>query len=174
MFTKLIMNNNNLRQFILLLVCIPLLAFARHKYYISFTKIEYASKSQSLQVIMQVFTDDLQNGLDRQFSISSSLDTHTELDNSDAFVELYLSDKFFITVNKKKLPIVYLGKKYEKDETKLFIEIENVPDINAIEIQNKVLMEVFDDQQNIVKLNINGKKKSFILTKKDDKDLLKF
>ena len=35
-------------------------------------------------------------------------------------------------------------------------------------------MDVFSEQQNIIKLNINNNKKSFILTSNDDKDLLKF
>ena len=150
------------------------MAFSLHKYYISFTKIEYSEKSASLQIIMRVFTDDLQNGLDTQFSIKSELDTDRELENSDAYIEQYLKDKFFVSVNQQRFPVSYLGKKYDRDETKLYIEIEEVSTIERIEIKNRVLMELFEDQQNIIKLHINGKKKSFILTEKDDKDLLKF
>ena len=151
-----------------------LMAFSVHKYYISFTKIDYVEKSSSLQIIMQVFTDDLQNGLDTQFSIKSELDTDRELAESDTYVEDYIKDKFFIYVNKQKMPLQYLGKKYDKDETKLYIEIEQIETIERIEVKNRMLMELFEDQQNIIKLKIKGKKKSFILTEKDDKDLLKF
>ncbi len=159
---------------VITLFCLPFMAFSVHKYYISFTKIEYSEKTSSLQIIVRVFTDDLQNGLDTQFSISSELDTDRELDNTDSFIERYLEDKFLIHVNKKNVPLVYLGKKYDKDETKLYIEIEQIAEIETIQVMNKMLMELFEEQQNIIKLNIKGKKKSFILTEKDDKDLLKF
>ena len=158
----------------LALLSLPLVAFSVHKYYISFTKIEYSEQAASLQIIMRVFTDDLQNGLDTQFSIKSELDTDRELDSSNNYIKGYIKDKFLIYVNDQKTVLNYLGKKYDKDETKLYIEIEQVPKINSIEVKNRMLMELFDDQQNIIKLNINGKKKSFILTGKDDKDLLKF
>lgn len=163
-----------IKKNIFLFLTVPLLSFAMHKYYVSFTKIEYSEKSNSLQVIMRVFTDDLQNGLDRQFSIKTELDTDKELQNTNQYISKYIEDKFLVSVNGKATITTYIGKKYDVDETKLYIEIENIAKIESIEIQNKILMELFEDQQNIIKLNINNKKKSFILTLKDDKDLLKF
>jgi hypothetical protein len=68
----------------------------------------------------------------------------------------------------------YLGKKYENDVVYLFAEIENISAIKSIEIKNRILMDAFSEQQNIIKLNINNNKKSFILTAKNDNDLLKF
>ena len=68
----------------------------------------------------------------------------------------------------------YLGKKYEHDVVYLFAEIENISVIKSIEIKNRILMDAFPEQQNIVKLNINNNKKSFILTTKNDNDMLKF
>ena len=159
---------------ILLLLAIPLLTFSAHKYYISFTKIDYAEKSRSLQIIMRVFTDDLQNGIDQQFSVKTELDTDRELQNSDDLISKYITEKFLVTVNGTTAKSNYIGKKYEEDETKIYLEIENIDKIKSIEVQNKVLMELFEDQQNIIKLTIDNKKKSFILTLKDDKDLLKF
>lgn len=163
-----------IKKHFFLFLAMPLLAFAIHKYYISFTKIEYSEKSKSLQIIMRVFTDDLQNGLDKQFAVKTELDTDKELQNSDEYISKYVEGKFLIKVNGKQTSSNYIGKKYDADETKIYIEIENISEIESIEVQNKVLMELFEDQLNIIKLNINNKKKSFILTLKDDKDLLKF
>ncbi|MDJ0645045.1 MAG: hypothetical protein QNJ57_03590 [Flavobacteriaceae bacterium] len=163
-----------LRKYVLFFIAIPLLAFSVHKYYISFTKITYAEKSEALQIIMRVFTDDLQNGLEKQFTINTALDTDKELETADEYISKYVADKFSVIVNGKKAQQTYIGKKYDADETKIYIEIENVAEIQSIEVQNKVLMELFEDQQNIIKLKINNKRKSFILTSKDDKDMLKF
>lgn len=123
---------------------------------------------------MRVFTDDLQNGIDKQFSIKTELDTEKEFQDSDNYISKYITDKFIVKVNGKQTSTSYIGKKYDADETKIYLEIENISDILSIEVQNKVLMELLEDQQNIIKLNIGNKKRSFILTSKHDKDLLKF
>ena len=68
----------------------------------------------------------------------------------------------------------YLGKKYETEVVYLFAEIEDIPSIQSIEIKNRILMNTYPEQQNIIKLDINNKKKSFILTADSDKDLLNF
>ena len=163
-----------IKRYCVLFLSVSLLAFSAHKYYISFTKIDYSEKNKALQITMRVFIDDLQNALDDQFRINTELDTKKEIADSDDYISKYISDKFMVKVNGQEIGYNYLGKKYDSDAVKLYIEIENIDQIESIEIQNRVLMELFSDQQNIIKLNINKKKKSFILTDNDDKDLLKF
>ncbi|MGB5362571.1 MAG: DUF6702 family protein, partial [Aureibaculum sp.] len=53
----------------------------------------------------------------------------------------------------------------------LYFEIENIQNLYSIGIQNNMLIEFFPEQKNIVKLNINKKKKSFILTSENDKEM---
>ncbi len=143
----------------ILFILMPLLAFGLHKYYISFTKIDYSEKSKSLQIIMRVFTDDLQNGLEKQFLIKTELDTDKEHPETNTYIEKYVTGKFIVKVNGEKTPTVYIGKKYDADETKLYLEIEEISSVKNIEVQNNVLMELFEDQQNIIKIKINNKKK---------------
>ncbi len=60
---------------------------------------------------------------------------------------------------------------------KLFLSIwkqTKIEAVNSIEVKNNILMEKFPNQKNIIKLNINGVKKTFLLTNKKYKDLLKF
>lgn len=151
-----------------------MLSFTLHKYYISLTKIDYVKESKSVQITMRIFIDDLESTLNKINNKTINLDTKSELEDTNIFIEKYLLKQFEVNINGTIRNYKYLGKKYENDVVFLFAEIENITVINSIEIRNRVLMDVFSEQQNIIKLNINNNKKSFILTSNDDKDLLKF
>lgn len=164
------------KKYILLLLIPITLSFGIHKYYISYTKIKYVSTSKSLQITIKVFIDDIENGINKQFNIDSRLNTDREINNTEDFITKYIKDKFFITVNNQKKNYTFLGKEYDtsNNEMIIYLEVDSISNVQFIEIKNKILMELFSDQQNIIKLNINGKKKSLIQTQEDDKYMLKF
>jgi len=164
---------HTIKKYTFLLLIIPLLSFTLHKYYLSLTKIDYVNESKSLQITMRIFIDDLESTLNKINNKSFELDTKTELEDSNIYIENYLFEQFKVSINGSISKYKYLGKKYENDVVYLFIEIKNISEIKSIEIKNRMLMETFPEQQNIIKLNINNKKKSFILTTKNDNDLLK-
>jgi hypothetical protein len=53
------------------------------------------------------------------------------------------------------------------------LEIIEIEDINSIEIQNTMLFEDLPEQENYIQLSIKNKKKTFILTTNNDKEMLK-
>ena len=158
--------------FIILLI--PLFAFTAHKYYISSTKIEYKKESKTIQITMRFFIDDLQETINRTYSESVELALPNETAKIDSFISNYISKKLEVIINSNKKTYSFLGKEYNNDEIYIYLEIENVEFINKIEVKNSMLMEIFPEQQNIIKLYLNDAKKTFLLTKQKDKDLLKF
>jgi len=163
-----------MRRYCFILLLLPLSAFQSHKYYLSLTKIDYIKESKSVQITARIFIDDLETALNKKYTKSFELATKEELKDVDSYISNYISSLFKVTINDKIIAFNYLGKKYETDVIYIFAEIEGVDEINSIAIQNRILVDEFNEQQNIIKLNINEKKKSFILTKESDKDLLKF
>ncbi len=158
--------------FILLLI--PLFAFTMHKYYLSTTKIEYKKESKTIQITMRFFIDDLQESINKTYNKDFELAIPNEPKEIDSLINNYVSKKLEVIINTNKKAYSFLGKEYNNDEIYLYLEIENVEFINSIEIKNSMLMEIFPEQQNIIKLYINDLKKTFLLTKQKDKDLLKF
>lgn len=143
-----------------------------HKYYISNTQIEYVKEKKSVQIITRLFTDDFENVLKERYDDNLIIDEDTEL--VDAYVERYLLEKFKIKIDGKEQKIAFIGKVVDVGIVKCYLEVEGVKSIDAFEITNQTLFDLFSEQQNIVKLNINKKKKSFILTKEKDKAMLNF
>lgn len=159
----------------LFLMVLPLMSFQKeHKYYSSVTQIEYVEKEKSLQIIARVFTDDLEKTLQQRYDKTLILGKNQESYYCDAYIKKYLLKKLKIKINSKEAKLVFIGKKYDSHEVKCFLEIENVIAIESIEVSNMVLFDLFEDQQNIVKTDINNKQKSFTLTQHRKKVLLEF
>ena len=77
-------------------------------------------------------------------------------------VENYLKENVSISVNGKEVSFKYLGKEAQLDATWCYLEIEKVGNVKKIEIENTLMLSEFDDQTNLVNLNIAGRKKSGI------------
>ena len=69
------------KKYFLLLLIIPLLSFSAHKYYLSLTQINYKEASKSVQIIINVFMDDIETALNKDHSIDLQLSTKKELKN---------------------------------------------------------------------------------------------
>ncbi len=162
------------KQKYLIFLFIPLFAFSVHKYYISLTKIDFIKDKNEVQVTMRIFIDDLQATLNTAYHTNIELALPDESKQIDSLINTYLLKKFILTINGNKKEYTYLGKEYEDDVVYLYLEAENITKITAIKVKNSMLMDEFESQKNIIKIHINNTKRTFLLTKKKDNDLLQF
>lgn len=164
-----------MKRFLLLFLIIPLLSFqGMHKFYVSVTDIEYNPETKSLQLISRIFIDDMENLLKTRYSKELYLTKNEEHPEADAYLKKYLSQKLKVEVNGKTHSLKYLGKKYENDILKLFIEIENVGIPEQVLVQNEILTDLFSDQKNVVHVEVDGVTKSLLLSRSNESGLLNF
>ena len=162
-------------KLLIILFVLPLFAFtAVHKYYISVTQINYIEESKAVQITSRIFIDDFESLLRERYDENITLAGDDELETANTYIEKYLTEKLEIIINSKKAKLSFIGKEYDVDIMKCYLEIEGVNSIESIEIKNKVLFDLYSDQQNIVKTKINSKQKSFILISQKDKAVLNF
>ncbi len=159
--------------FLLIAVVLPLCAFTAHKYYLSVTQADYDSKSQSLKMVTRVFYDDLQKVFQERYDKSIKVDASYDQKKLDGYIKRYFEQKFIVTVNGEERELNYLGHKDEIDYVVCFIEVENIKNLHSISIENTLLMDLFPEQKNVVHLNTGKSKKSFLLTRENDKAVLK-
>ncbi|AFL79994.1 hypothetical protein Aeqsu_0482 [Aequorivita sublithincola DSM 14238] len=162
------------RIFLFLLLIPMVSATPAHKFYVSITKIEYVKEKSSLQIITKIFIDDIEDALQQRFDPSISLDTKKETEAADEDLKKYILQKINIKVNGKPVQLNYIGKEYDTDMVVAYIEVKNVKDIKTIEIENKVLMDLFPEQQNIIHLKTPKNRRSLILDKDEPKGKLDF
>jgi len=161
-------------KYFILLLTIPLLAFSLHKYYISLCEIEYVEEQQSVQITLGMFINDIEFTLNKDSNTKLNIATKEETDSIDNYFKNYLNQHFKININNKLQTFNYIGKKYDDDIVRFYLEITNIKDIKSIEVSNTSLFRDFDNQQNLIKIHANNIHKTFYLTRKNDKGLLKF
>ncbi|MGA1226859.1 MAG: DUF6702 family protein [Tamlana sp.] len=162
-------------KFLLILFILPLFAFTSlHKYYISLTQINFIEEKQSLQITSRIFIDDLENLLRTRYDKNITLAGKDEPTIVNTYIEAYLKEKFTIKINNHEVNTNFVGKEYDGDIMRCYIEVEGVNNIKSIDISNQVLFDIFEDQQNIIKTFINSKHKSAILSQKKTHVVLNF
>ncbi|WP_428743034.1 DUF6702 family protein [Tenacibaculum sp.] len=163
-----------MKKVIIFLFAFTLLSFTIHKYYIALTEIQYREDTRSIQMIMNVFMDDIEVAINNDYNVDLQLDTKNELKNTDAYFFKYLKEHFKLTVNNKNVEYKFIGKEYDGNIVYFYLEIENISMPSSIQIENDILVKYFPDQQNLIKATIKNKRKSLFLSKKNDKGLLNF
>ena len=161
-------------KYIFLFLSLFCLSFSVHKYYVSVTEIKFAEQKRELQISMRFFIDDVEAVLNQRFDKEFYLATKKELNDADNYLKLYIDQKFQIKVNGQIISTNYLGKEYENDVVYFYLLADKISSVDVIEVTNTMLYEKFEDQENYIQLNINDQRNTFILTKRNDKEMLKY
>lgn len=163
-----------MKKIIVILFLLPLFSFTTHKYYIALTEIEYREDSKSLQMIMNVFMDDIELAINKEYNTNLQIATKNQHENIDEYFYNYLKEYFTISVNNREVTYKFIGKEYDGNIVYFYLEVENIAQPKSIEIENNILIKYFPDQQNLIKATVNHKRKSLFLSKDNDKGLLNF
>lgn len=134
-----------------------------HEYHMSITNIEYVADKQELQIMSRVFIDDLEKMLRARVNDDIILNYGRDESAIDQYLEKYINNKLKISLDEQDQKLSFLGKEYENDAVILYVKVSGVSQFNTCGITNKILFEVFDDQQNIVKIKTASKSRSFLL-----------
>ncbi len=176
-FEKKPLMSKNIRLGILVLIIPFIFSFTiAHKFYLSVTEVNYSEKDQSIQMLSRIFIDDLESVLEERYEKEFNLSTSEELKDANQYIERYLKSRIGLEINNKNLTFSFLGKEYDNDVVKCYLEVSNVDldTIKSIKITNTTFFEFFEEQQNIIHFKFEKHKKSFILIKGNDKGVLNF
>ena len=151
------------------------LAFLFHPIHVSVTEIEFDEKEKSLEIMMRVFADDLEDTM-RKHVNQPDLDIFSPPAGMtiDKMMAGYLTSHFKVSLDNKAQKASYLGHEREADTFVFYIEVTNVRKWNTIQIHNDILTEVFDDQSNLVHVTVKDEVKSLRLTRDTPADKITF
>ncbi|MCB0639923.1 MAG: hypothetical protein KDC54_25045 [Lewinella sp.] len=125
-----------------------------HDFHISRTKVEYVQPRQELQLTLHVFIDDLEEGLRRQGHDALHLGTEREAAEADRYIQAYVQQNLQLSLEGVRIQYQWLGKEVSEDLSAFYVYllVEEVPTPHRLLVRNSLLMEIYDDQQNIVQL----------------------
>lgn len=162
-------------RLLLLFALLPVLTAATaHKFYVSVSKIEYSEKDRSLQMISTLFADDMENTLKARYGDKVSLDPEKETELDQELLKKYILKKLTITVDGQERQLEYIGREYENDIVRVYVEVPEVEDPKEVEVEAQWLFELFDEQQNIIHMKKGDTRRSLVLEPENPKGVLNF
>lgn len=159
-------------MFYVLLILVQSLTYSseRHDFHLSKTDIHYKSEQQALQITVHSFIDDTEEALQPSMEEELKLMTNSEHEKADSLLAAYLSENIVIKIDGVEQACQYLGKEASDDIQGVYcyLEILNVSAFATLEVDNSILIDIFQDQKNIVNIKADNKPKAFhILTASD-------
>ncbi|MFZ8961588.1 MAG: DUF6702 family protein [Flavobacteriaceae bacterium] len=152
-----------MRSSLLLVFCtFFLLGSTTHKYYVSTTEIEYKIERNTIQITLQLFTDDAELML-QQKDPNVRLDPDFDAKKVDILLDSELSKALQLFADQSALELSFLGKEYKNDIVKCYLEVQLKDKIQELEIFNTVFFSLFEEQQNIIHFKGSVGRKSFLL-----------
>ncbi|MFY0653132.1 MAG: hypothetical protein JXQ96_13915 [Cyclobacteriaceae bacterium] len=135
----------------LLFICLS--GFSAHDFHISVCEIEFDENSKALEMTHRLFINDLEEAL-RDSSDGGVIDILNTKDEQSLgrMIENYLFQRFRVGVNGKENELRFVGFEPEGDVVYCYMEIVNVRKLKSISVMNKILMEKFDDQMNLLRI----------------------
>ena len=124
-----------------------------HKHYVSITTARINNINHKLEISIKLTAHDIEYHFEKAMNLKLKLGSSKELSNSDQLLSEYVKNHLFFSSKDKIINLKYLGKETEIDET-LWIYLEgDLPEIvKSIKIKNDLLIQTFENQQNIVHL----------------------
>ncbi|UFH54562.1 DUF6702 family protein [Spirosoma sp. KNUC1025] len=134
-----------------------------HDFHASVTQMQYNPKEKSFEISIRIFTDDFEKALS---AVSGSKIALGPNDKNDPLIEKYILSHFsYVSPQKQTKPIKYVGHEIEVDANWLYLEMPYAEPFRGGSLKQNVLMEFFDDQVNMVNIQYQGQKKTFVFRK---------
>ncbi|WP_162428613.1 DUF6702 family protein [Pontibacter pudoricolor] len=145
-----------------------------HDYHASITDIKFNPRTQSLQIAVKVFTDDLETALSKRSKTKVSYDPASETIKQQLASYMAANMKFELAKG-KPLKQHFVGSEEDADVVWVYFEVPvQQATLSQLYIQNAVLTELFDDQMNIVNLDYKGNMHSMLFQKSETGKKLTF
>lgn len=150
-----------------------------HPLHASVTSLDYNVSTKSFELACKIFADDLETVLKQSSGTQTMLGSAKEVKNINELLEQYFRKNIILRADGK--PLVtwkFVGKEMEGEAVWCYIEIStanvlgNAP--KQLQIQNSVLMELYEDQTNLVNMQIGSVRRSTLLRKSKQQDNLEF
>jgi hypothetical protein len=147
-----------------------------HDIHFSKSSIDYNQKSNTLQVVINVFTDDLELAIERSHDkLDLEIGADTQHESTDSLVADYSVNQIVFKINNKHVDFNFIGFEYDYDICYLYLESDtlSIEQFDEILLGVKLFFEVYDDQENVVDLNTPFSEDNFILKKNSPSILMK-
>lgn len=139
--------------------------FGAHPFYVSICEMDYNSETKGLEISLRIFTSDLEKSLQDRYPCKINLGENNESPKTDSILQAYVFQELRLNVNDKRTSFQFVGKEVDNELTWIYFEAKDIPDFDKISIHNRILIQSFPNQTNLIHVNNRKEIKSLLLTK---------
>ena len=134
--------------------------FALHPIHLSMTEFFQGKEGQPVEMSVTLFMDDFASAI--QYKNYEKQIQQGKL-KPETLMERYLKEKLTVQVNNKAVDFMLERTETNMDAITCYFRFKpQVSDVRHIRIESKIFLELFDDQRNMVQIQIPGKKNGMI------------
>lgn len=131
-----------------------------HPFYVSITSVDYNEQASRLEISARIFYDDLETALKDGSDLKIDLINPTDKSAMDSLLAGYFSNHFRLSVNGKPVSVHYVGYEVDEDVAWCFLEVPDITHVEQLRIDNRILLDHFPKQSNILHVTAYGKRQS--------------
>ncbi len=149
-----------------LLMCL-FIASSNHDIHFTKSTFDYNNETKTLQVVMNVFTDDLELAIERSHEgLDLEIGAENQHVKTDSLIADYVLNHIMFTNNSHKIEFDFIGFEYDYDICYLYLESEQftVKNCSTNSFMVKMFMEVYEDQENVCEFHFPYWDTEFIFT----------
>ena len=131
-----------------------------HPFYISVTEVNQNAKDHTLEISCKMFADDFEQILEKNYK--KELDISTEKDKPvfDKLIPDYMAKHLSFVVDSRPMHFSYIGYEKDKESVYCYLQIDKVPSVKKIDINNSILYDFNNTEINIMHVVVNGHRQS--------------
>ncbi|QNN41651.1 DUF6702 family protein [Pedobacter roseus] len=140
-------------KYILLLLCCACCsvnAGMKHPLHVSTTEINFNARDKTLEISCRIFSDDFEAILVKLYKQKTDLSNANMKTAMDELVKKYLLSHLQLKANGKAVAMNYIGFEIDHEATNIYLEVEKMPAVKSVEVNDTILYDMFDDQMSIV------------------------
>lgn len=140
-----------------------------HPLYVAVAEIDYNSSDKFATLMCKTFSDDLELALQKQYTKKESIDNPENIKKLSSEMEDYIKNHLQLRINGKATNFVFTNFKKEDNAVAIYFRINNINDIKRVELTDTIFYELYDKQNQIVYITVNGNRKSNRITNPESK-----
>jgi hypothetical protein len=137
-----------------------------HTFHTSLAQMEYNAQEKSVEISLEVFTNDLEAALSRRNGKKVRLD---KTEGAEGLVLAYLQDTLNLKNNRGEIKkLSWVGMESKADAMWLYVEAPMPEGLEGASLRDRLFFESLEDQVNLVHLKYEDKKSDLVFKPGDE------
>ena len=131
-----------------------------HPFHVSVVEINHNAADKTLEISCKIFTDDFEKVLAQNYKTKVDLINPPDKAAMDTLVKKYIITHLSLNADGKPVKLSYIGFERESEAVYSYVQVDGIAFVKKIDINNKLMHDLFTDQVNLMHVIVGGNRKS--------------